>query len=218
MLADNVDDLELEKVFKDLSQLEDYTFLKRLSILGIKRGIKAISKLDALAHLSLWQLTALDTAWLVEMPNLEELCFHTVQFKTFNLPQPTSKLNVLNLNLCKGLPEHLDLSSLTNLESLTVEDCGQIQSFSDCTRLVELREVFVSNLRDLSSLDGIATAPNLETITIQNTPNLTVAHVAWMVDHPTLKKVYPALKAEHDAPILQEVSKVLAPRFGDVFS
>jgi len=37
----------------------------------------------------------------------------------------------------------------------------------------------------------------------------------WMLDHPSLKDVYPALKAESGAPILEEISHVLAPRFGE---
>ena len=207
--------MHLEKVFKDISQLADFTFLRRLSIRGLKRGIDTLEKLVELSDLSLWQLTDLDTQWLGNMPQLQRLFCHTISFKSFHLPQPPCSLETLELNLCKGIGGHLHISGLTNLQSIKLEACGNIASISDCSQLVRLRTVVISNIRDIDSLAGIAAAPNLEAIVVQNTPKLTVDDITWMLDHPTLKEVYPALKAQSAAPILKEISRVLAPRFGE---
>ena len=215
MISSGIDDLELEKVFNDLSQLEDFTFLRRLSIRGFKRGIGTLERLTSLTDLSLWQLTDLDASWLGRMPHLEDLFCHTVKFKTFELPKSPSNLKALHLDVCKGMHEQLDLSTLSQLESLHLESCGNLRSISDCSHLLELREVWISDVRDINTLEGVAAAPNLESITVQNTPNLSVDDIRWMLDHPKLKDVYPALKAEADAPILKEITRVLAPRFGD---
>ncbi len=215
MISDGIDDLEVEKVFKDIAQLESFTFLKRLSIRGFKRGIGALEKLTELSHLLLWQLNDLDTPWLEKMGWLERLSCHTVKFKTLQLPPSPCALKVLEFNLCKGFDEQLDISGLTHLQTLSLESCGNIRSISDCSPLLDLRTVVISNIRDIASLEGIAAAPNLESITVQNTPNLTVDDITWMLDHPNLKDVYPALKAESGAPVLEEIRRVLAPRFGE---
>jgi hypothetical protein len=215
MIAEGIDDLEIEKVFKDIAQLEDFTFLRRLSIRGLMRGIGTLQKLTELSHLSLWQLTNLDAEWLENMSSLERLFCHTVKFKAFHLPRWPCQLKLLELNLCKGFDGHLDISELKRLQTLSLEACGNIRSISDCSRLVDLRRVVISNIRDIASLDGIAAAPNLESIIVQNTPQLAAKDIKWMLVHPSLKSVYPALKAEDGAPILDEIRRILSPRFGD---
>ena len=125
MIADGIDSLQVEKVYKDLGQLKDFEFLTDLSIRGLKKGIAAVGNLTKLEELALW------------------------------------------------------------------------------------------DIRGLDSLKKIANAPNLRSIVVQKTPKIKVSDLEWMLEHPTLEQVYPALAPVKGDPILDEIQELLGPRFGD---
>ena len=149
------------------------------------------------------------------MSQLAEFTCYGVKFKRFALPARPNQLGVLSLTNCNGFGGVLDLSSLDKLTALNVDSCGHIGRLSDCSHLTELRSVTLSNLRDLDSLEAVSHAPRLKSITVQKMPNLKVSDLAWMLDHPTLEEVYPALSTVRGDPILSEVQALLAPRFGN---
>ncbi len=215
MEADGTVALEVDKVFADLGQLQDYTFLEELSVRGLKRGAKAIGELKGLLKLSLWAIRDLDIEWIRGLQRLEYLFCHGIKFNPFFLPATPSALQYLQLVQCNGFGDELNLSSVENLEYLTVRECGHISRISDCSHLKKLKIVSISNIRDLNTLHGISSAPNLRTVLIQMTPNLSVNDLEWMLEHPTLEQVYPALEVDEGAPILDDIRALLAPRFGE---
>jgi Xaa-Pro aminopeptidase len=83
-----------------------------------------------------------------------------------------------------------------NLQSIKLEACGNVASISDCSQLVRLRTVVISNIRDLESLAGVAAAPNLEAIIVQDTPKLTVDDIIWMGEHPTIDELAASVGVE----------------------
>lgn len=215
MEADGTVALEVDKVFADLGQLQGYTFLEELSVRGLKRGVKTIGELKGLLKLSLWAIRDLDIEWIHGLQKLQNLYCHGIKFNSFCLPAVPSALQFLQLVQCNGFGGELNVSSSEELQYLNVTECGGISRISDCSHLKKLKDVSISNIRDLNTLQGISSAPNLRSLLIYRTPNLSVKDLEWMLEHPTLEQVYPALDIDEGAPILDDIRALLAPRFGE---
>jgi hypothetical protein len=214
MLSEGTVCLEVEKVFSDLSRLKEFDFLEELSIRQLKKGIAAVGGLQRLTKLSLWEIRALDFSFVRTMRSLVDLHCYGIKFKAFCLPSAPNALRHITLRVCNGFGGQLDVSDATGLETLTLEGCGHIASLTDCRDLENLRHVSLSNIRDLDSLSELSTAPNLESVVVQLTPNLPVSELEWMLNHRSLKHVYPLLDSTRNSPRMKDLLEMLAPKFG----
>ena len=89
-----------------------------------------------------------------------------------------------------------------------------VQVFPDLSAAASLRFVSVTSFPSLTDIHGLSRAPHLETVLIQDTPQLKPARLEAFLGHPTLKCIYPCLDFDGEAAVNKEAEKVLSSRFG----
>ncbi|KOP70308.1 cell wall anchor protein [Lysinibacillus sp. FJAT-14745] len=106
-----------------------------------------------------------ELALLLEFPNLQslEISYHTETVTDFPL---LNKLPLKSLSL-RSANDLKWLSSLTNLESLTI-DLSEATDFSSFYSLNQLQELKLTAVKNLKTLDFIQNMPNLQSLDLEN--------------------------------------------------
>jgi len=90
-----------------------------------------------------------------------------------------------------GLASAEDISPIGELASLQyvfLQDLARIDRLPDMSGLTSLRRLHLENLKSLTDLTPLLTAPALEELVVYNSNHLRPEHFECLTDHPTLRK------------------------------
>jgi hypothetical protein len=104
--------------------------------------------------------------------------------------------------------------SLNRWNNINLTSLPDLTSFPDLSTATSLKFVSVTSAHSLSNINGLAQAPNLEILLLQDTPQLKPARLDVFLNHPQLKYIYPCLDFDLDAEVNKKAERVLAPNFG----
>ncbi|MGE7987711.1 leucine-rich repeat domain-containing protein [Lysinibacillus fusiformis] len=152
-----------EKVsFRHLKNLKSYTGSFNESFSKIA---EYFSDKSTVSELSIQIRSNNELALLLEFPKLQslEISYLTEEVTDFQL---LNKLPLKSLSL-KFTNDFKWLSTLTNLESLTIDN-SDATDFSSFYSLNQLQELKLTSVRNLKTLDFIQNMPNLQSLDLEN--------------------------------------------------
>ncbi len=199
----------------NLGFLASFRHVRYLGIEEVSRGIEAVKHLDHLCHLSLMRHKNLNLKFLNDVSlSMESLHIGWSRCREAAAIATRTSLRSLTIDNVKGLEPYEFLAKLERLEYLQLETVGDLASFPDMSAAASLRFVSLTSAPGLTDIRGLAMAPQLETVLIQDTACLPPDNLAVFLNHPQLKFIYPCLDFDGDAVVNQLAEKVLSPRFG----
>ncbi|MEQ8821885.1 MAG: hypothetical protein RLY93_16735 [Sumerlaeia bacterium] len=143
---------------------EAMAFVKNLQLIGTPKNFEGISGLSQLEDLSLTSTKIETLDPLKDITCLEILYLFSSVPKNVQSIGKLSRLKALLLVDLKKLQNLEFISGLSQLQYLEVSSVSGVSSFPDCSGLTRLRRVDLESLKDLTSLEGLAKAPNLHTV------------------------------------------------------
>ena len=200
------------KGVRSLAFLKDFQ-LEQLHVEQVKAGLATVAKVEGLRELRLFRMRALDLGFLADMPALERLILNGVQLKAFP-PGELPALKQLTLWNCGDLGEFDFLERLPGLEALVVVGAAEATALPSLAASTSLHSVSLTDFPHLTTLVGLAAAPALRMLVVQDTPVLPPEALSFALEHPCLEYIYPAIDTVADSPRLQAAVDLLAPRFG----
>lgn len=190
-LSPELESLEVgaTKARLDLSVLQRFTGLKRLSLEGQTKGVGAISGLTALEDLTLRSITLPDLSLLLPMSGLLALDIKLGGTKDLTLLPKIGKLRYLELWMVKGLTDVSAVGRLPHLRYLFLQALRRVEALPDFSMDTELRRVHLETMKGLRDLRPLATAPALEQLLLVDMRHLQPEDLRPLVGLPNLKGV-----------------------------
>jgi hypothetical protein len=218
MLEKGQDALRIRKSklgVKNLDFLAEFRHIRYLAIEEISSGIQAVKHLDELRYLFLNRHKNLNLKFLNHVSSsIETLYICWSRCKEAAAIAVLKGLRSLTIDNVHGLESFEFLAQLKRLEYAQLQKLDDITSFPSLDTATSLRFFSLTSAPGLTDIRGLAMAPQLETVIIQDTPRLPPDNLAKFLSHPELKFIYPCLDFDGDAAVNKQAEEVLSPRFG----
>ena len=200
---------------KNLSFLSDFRHIRYLGIEEISAGIEAVKYLDQLSQLFLIRHKNLNLKFLNDVASgIEALHIGWSHCRDAAAIAALQSLRSLTIDNVKGIESFEFLAQLERLEYVNLQKLPDLTSFPSMDTARSLRFFSITSAPNLTDIRGLALAPQLETVLVQDTPRLPPEDLGAFLIHPQLKCIYPCLDFDGDADVNQQAEKVLSPRFG----
>lgn len=153
-------------VIKDLSFLGAYSNLTHIFIVGAKRGLQYLADLPNLEKIGLSQCKVDSLDCLARLDNLVELDLLLGSISDYESIKHISGLKSFTAMKSRSLRDISFLSRLEELQSFKLDQCSRVANIPDLSGNKKLQRVHLEGLKGLSSIDSVASAPNLETLIV----------------------------------------------------
>ncbi len=173
----------------DLDILRRFDQLATLGVCGKVRSVDVISRLGTLRELSLRTVRLDDYSLLAP---LKQLCnLRLLRGSTTDLThlRDVENLEHLTLFAIRGLTDLDVLPQLGKLRSLDLDSLPRVARLPDLTDARALTHLRLQTMKGLRGIESIASAPNLEELTMTGLPSFDVEDFEPLVGHPTLRAV-----------------------------
>ena len=166
-ISDTITNLSVGGNKKSLS-LKKIERFSQLEVLGIGKKSKDLASIGKLSNLKSVGLTSLrlhDLSFLCSLKHLENLRLILGSISDFESLQslPLSRFECFQV---KGLEDLEFLRSFEKLEELSIETQAKITQFPDLSHLTHLRDIHLSELKNLTDFTSLRSIPNLKKFTI----------------------------------------------------
>lgn len=172
----------------DLSVIERFTGLTRLSIVGQHKNIECISKLKQLKVLHLLSITLKDVSFIAKLEALQKLSISFGGLSNLSGLKDMKQLKVLWLLRVRGLSDLSVLASLHGLHYLEIEDQPHVQELPSIEKLTALHRIHMNNV-GLEKVQFLNTSPSLKELTVFNAKTLEPAKFEDVLRLSSLEKI-----------------------------
>jgi|SRR5215213_5305777 len=213
-LPDDLVELHLGDVGRrfSLQPIGRFTSLQTLHLEGKWKDVDVIRGLTELEELELCSITLPDLSILTALPRLRRFALRLGGTRDLGLLPSVAELAYLELWMIRGLDDISPIGELQNLQYLFLQDLSRVDRLPDMTRMTALRRVRLENLRSLTDLRPLLTAPALEALVVWSPRHLGPEHFACLKDHPTLTHARIALGSMKRNQAVSELLPLPAPQ------
>jgi hypothetical protein len=145
-----------------------------------------VERIHDARHLTLWNVR-LPPGSFEAMPALELLDVRGGTMPDLAQIATARQLRGLVVNQVRGLTDLEDIGGLVGLEILSLYGLAHIERLPSFARLVKLRRVEIGQMRSLTDLSGLVTAPALQELLLVRRIPIDADAVRPFLGHPTLK-------------------------------
>jgi hypothetical protein len=167
--------------------------LKSLSLEGQTKHLEAILACEQLENVTLRMMTLPNLSILSSHKKLLSLRMHLGGTRNLRPIESLGNLRHLELALIRGLSDLNVIAECTQLQWLHLESLRQVIALPDLSRLTALRQVVLQNMKGLTDLACLCTAPALEDLHVYESSHLRPEQLICLRTHPSLKRLSPSL-------------------------
>jgi hypothetical protein len=171
------------KILAGLPDLQD------LFIEGHKRDIETISKLSRLEAITLRSITAPDLDFLVPLKRLWSVEVKLGGSKNLEALTRLPRLKYLELWRVNGLSDLSILSRLPSLQNVFLQDLSSVTALPDLAGNLGLRRLHIENLKRLTDISTVKTAPKLVEYIHTHARHLDPQDFTGLADSPAIRRV-----------------------------
>ncbi len=143
-----------------IAAVERFRDLRHLYVEGQSKGIESVRNLLNLEKIVLRSISTRDVSYLSELPKLWSVDVKLGGIKDFSALS-TLKLKYLELWLVRGLSDLSFISSCESLQFLFLQSLKQVEALPSLKNLIQLRRIYLEDLKGLEDLDSLEFAPGL---------------------------------------------------------
>lgn len=187
----------------DLSILERFGALESLYLEGRFTSIDTVSRLVSLEDLTLRSVKLSDLTVVAPLQRLRALDIKLGGTRDLSLLPALTSLQYLELWMIRGLTDLRSIADVKSLQYVFLESLGQVRALPSFGNSPMLRRVHLKSMRGLEGLQAIADAPGLETLIVDECPQLRDDHFRPFIGHSTLREVTAGTTIKQDQSIRQ---------------
>jgi hypothetical protein len=174
----------------DLAHLERFGQLRSLYLEGQQRNLDVISRLPLLEKLTLRSITVGDVNFLRGMKRLWWLAIKLGGTHNLAALEGSSGIKYLELWQIRGLQDISVVSSLPGLQFLFLQSLPHILAIPDLSELRLLRRVLLENMKGLTDISALLTAPALEELIHLSAQRTKPEQYFELLERRTLKQLF----------------------------
>jgi hypothetical protein len=142
--------------------------------------------LASATDLTLWNVK-LPEGFLGRLPHLDILDIRGGSGTTLDSVRAASTLRALVINQVRGLTDLSAISTLGQLEFLSLYGLPRVTALPDLSGLTKLKRVELGQMRNLGDVAAIAAAPSIEELYLVRRVGVRAEDLRVLRDHPTLR-------------------------------
>ncbi len=190
-LPDNLKVLALGATRRRLSlqPISRFGSLRRLFLEGHTKDVDVVARLTTLADLTLRSVTLPNLELIQPLRQLQALDLKLGGTKNLDLLPTIGRIQYLELWQVRGLDDISAVAELADLEYLFLQSLRRVERLPDFSGSLALKRVWLENMKGLSDLTHLATAPALEHLALVDMPHLAAEALRPLLDCPALRSV-----------------------------
>jgi hypothetical protein len=153
---------ETQSISVDLSFINQFKNLKTLYIDGMKKGLESASELSELERLTFRGVKMNNLDFINNLKNLKQLRLLYGSYKNLDSICKIKSLKTLEISRTRQIPNYDFLKSMENLNSLYFEGMSQMNKLPDLSGLTNLKRIKIDNNSKLTDITNIKQLPKLE--------------------------------------------------------
>lgn len=186
-------DFESAKVKeKDLSFLQNYTFVTELTIMSPKESsLSDLAMLPNLEGLGLSYAKLRSIEALGDLSSLNDLAIYGGKLDDYSEIGKLKNLKALSITSVRSLESIDFISDLNSLQYLSIDTCKKISKLPSFEVLDNLRYVFFENL-SIVELSSLMSAKSLEKLIVMRCDDIKDDEFTAFIRHPNKPHIYPS--------------------------
>lgn len=172
-----------------LAVLSRFRSLKVIYLDSQSKDIEVLSELSHLEDVTLRSISTTDLSYLEPLSKLWSLDIKLGGIRGFKGIEGKSSIMYLELWQVRNLAEVNIVGRLPGLQNLFLQSLPQVRSFPNLQEAGSLRRVVVENLKGLSDLTALQTAPVLEEFVLADGRKQTPQQLLPVLKNPALRRV-----------------------------
>ncbi|CAG9623737.1 leucine-rich repeat domain-containing protein [Sutcliffiella rhizosphaerae] len=173
----------------NLAVLERFEKLQKLFIVGHKKNIDVISKLENLEELALTSVTTENLDFLLPLKKLCSLTINLGGIHNFSAIEGLGNISYLELFQIRGLSDLSFISTITGLQYLSLQNLPNVNVLPDLSNLSKLKKVALESMKGLKDLSSLENAAALVEFTHWSAMNMNIDDYVPLLQHPSLERV-----------------------------
>jgi hypothetical protein len=169
---------ETKSVAVDLSFIKEFKKLKTLYIDGMKKGLESASELFNLERLTFRGVKMNNLDLINNLENLKQLRLLFGSYKNLDAISNVKTIKTLEISRTRQIPNYDFLKTMDNLNSLYFEGMSKMEKLPDLSGLTNLKRIQIDNNSRLVDITNLNQLPNLETFLLFFPENFKAAYRA----------------------------------------
>lgn len=196
-LPDTLEELTLGRTRRrySLKPIARFRGLRRLYLEGHTKDIEAIGDLTSVEDLTLRSITLPDLELLRGMTKLRALDIKLGGTRSLSPVAELGEIEYLELWMIRGFDDLAPVAEMRSLRYLFLQALSQVREMPDFGASDRLERVEIETLKNLKSLDGLASAPALRQLAFFDMPQLRWEHLACFERHRSLEEFNPGTRS-----------------------
>ncbi len=154
---------ETKSTAVDLSFIKEFKNLTTLCIDGMKKGLENASELSKLERLTFRGVKMNNLDLIVNLKNLKQLRLFFGSYKNLDAISNIKSLKTLEISRTRQIPDYDFLKTMDNLNSLYFEGMSEMEKLPDLSGLTNLKRIQIDNNSRLTDITNLNQLSNLET-------------------------------------------------------
>lgn len=153
---------ETKSTAVDLSFIREFRKLTTLYIDGMKKGLESASELPELERLTFRGVKMNNLDLINKLEKLKQLRLLFGSYKNLDAISNVKSIRTLEISRTRQIPNYDFLKSMGNLNSLYFEGMSKMEKLPDLSGLTNLKRIQIDNNSRLTDIKNINQLPNLE--------------------------------------------------------
>jgi hypothetical protein len=160
----------------DLSFIKEFKDLTTLWIDGMKKGLESASELKKLERLTFRGVKMNNLNLINNLENLRQLRLLFGSYKDLDAISNVKSIRTLEISRTRQIPNYDFLKSMDNLNSLYFEGMSKMEKLPDLSGLTNLKRIQIDNNSRLTDITNLNQLQNLETFLLFFPENFKAAY------------------------------------------
>lgn len=167
---------ETKSTAVDLSFIKEFQNLSTLWINGMKKGLDSVKELTNLERLTFRGVKMKNLEVIEDLDKLKQLRLLFGSYKNLESIAKLKSIKTLEISRTRQIPNYDFLQTMSNLHSLYLEGMSKMEALPDLSGLTNLRRVQIDNNRRLTDITNLNQLAKLEILIFNFPENFKAAH------------------------------------------
>lgn len=167
---------ETKSTAVDLSFISEFKELTTLWVDGMKKGLESASELKKLERLTFRGVKMNNLDLINNLENLRQLRLLFGSYKDLDAISNVKSIRTLEISRTRQIPNYNFLKSMDNLNSLYFEGMSKMEKLPDLSGLTNLKRIQIDNNSRLTDITNLNQLQNLETFLLFFPENFKAAY------------------------------------------